>query len=426
MESSLKKLQQNNFELTIELGREDLAGYVHQAEDKIAKEVQMDGFRKGKAPKEMIRDKIGEKHILEEALDIALQDSLARTIEKDKLDVLKVSDLNIKDNSASKLLYTVKVMMFPTITIGNLTGLKAGRREVSVDRKDIEDALEFLRNSRSKIIPIEKPVEKGNRVEIDFEVTSDGLPVEGGVSKNHPLVVGENKFIPGFEDQLVGMKEGEERKFSLVAPKDYFHKAVAGRNLDFKIKVISVKEIQKPALTDDFAKTLGNFKDIKDLEHNISGGILEEKKEKEKQRLRVEILSGIFERSKVELPEDMVKERLDDMVTRFDGELHMKGMELSLYLAHLNKTEDDLRKDWKEEAEKQVAFALILKKIAKDRNIRPTPQELEEEVAKIAQMMVARGEADQEKINLDGIKEMASSDITNEKVLSFLESTYVK
>jgi trigger factor len=220
------------------------------------------------------------------------------------------------------------------------------------------------------------------------------------------------------------MKEGEEKEFSLAAPKNYFHKNIAGRNLDFKVKIVSIQEIQKPSLTDEFAKSIGNFQSIDDMEKNISEGILDEKRVKEQQRLRLEILSGIAERSKVELPKDMVEERMNEMIAKFDEELHIKGMELSIYLAHLNKTEDDLRKDWQPEAEKQVTYALILKKIAKDKNIRPTPEELQIATEKMVQAMIMRGDTGKNNINVDGLREAISSDLTNEKVFDYLEKTY--
>ena len=293
-----------------------------------------------------------------------------------------------------------------------------------VKAKDKIVALHAALFSRGLLIYIPKGKQINGTVEIDFEVTSNGLPVEGGVSKNHPVIVGDNKFIPGFEDQLLGMKEGEEKKFSLIAPKDYFHKAVAGKELDFEVKVIKVEEIQKPALSDEFARSLGQFEGLHDLERNVSEGILDEKKNKEQQRLRIEILSGILAKSKIDLPKDMINERLNEMVVKFDNDLHLKGMELSIHLAHLNKTEDDLRKDWRPEAEKQVAFALILKKIAKDNNIKPTPEEIEEMANNLIQAMTSKGEVNPENINLANTREAALAELTNEKVFEFLEKRY--
>ncbi len=425
MTSSLKKLEQNKYELTVEVGKEELAGYLKITEDRISQGVKIDGFRQGKAPKDMIRKEVGDKYILEEALDLALRDSLTKTLAREKLEVLKAADLKIKENTASKLVYTTVLVLFPAVSIGDLKELKIKRKEVVVDRKDMDEALEFVAASRSKFEPKDQPAEKGDRIEVDFEVTSDGLPIEGGVSKNHPLVIGDNKFIPGFEEQLIGMKQGDEKKFKLKAPKDYFHKNIAGRELDFNVKMVAVQKIVKPVINDDFARNLGRFKDLNDLEKNLSEGILQEKKGKENQRLRLEVLSGILEKSKIELPKEMVDERLNEMVAGFDNELHAKGMELSLYLAHLNKTADDLKKDWKGEAEKQVSFALLLKKIAKEKNIKPTEKEIEEAAQKMVQSMALQGELDKESLNLEALKEAVTNELTNEKVFNYLENTYI-
>lgn len=424
MESTLKKLKKNEYELTVELGREELDVYVKRAEARISAGFQMDGFRRGKVPSDVIRKEVGDKLILEEAMAIALNDSLAKTLEEQKLEAIKVSEVNMKENSASKLIYSVMVTLSPPVDIGNLAGLTVKRKEINVERKEIEDAIEFLRVSRSKTLPKEGAIENGNRVEVDFEVTSEGLPIEGGVSKNHPIVIGEEKFIAGFEDQLLGMEQGGEKKFSLLAPKDYFHKDIAGKKLDFNVRVIKVEEVQKPSLTDDFARSVGRFKDLNDLEHNVSRGILEEKKTKEGQRIRLEILSKMLEKSKVEVPEEMTDERLNEMLTGFDNDLHSKGMELSIYLAHLGKTEDDLKKDWRGEAEKQMAFALLLKKMAKENNIRPEPREIEEATERLVQGMAMKGELDKDNLDLDRLREAVTGDLLNEKVFSYLERTY--
>ncbi len=396
-----------------------------RAEDRVAGEVQLDGFRKGKAPREMIKKQVGEQYILEQALDLALRESLAKTLDEQKLEVMNVANLDVKENSVHKLVYSVILTMFPSIKIPDVSSVKVEQKEIVISPKELGDALDFLRTSRAKFIAKEGSVEKGDRVEVDFEVTADGLPVEGGVSKNHPLVVGDNKFIPGFEDQLIGMKTGEEKKFSLNAPASYFHKNIAGKKLDFSVKVVVVQNIEKPALNDELAQNLGKFRGLKELEDNIKEGIFEEKKVQEKQRLRLELLSKIFEKSKVELPGDMVDEKLNGMVTGFDSELHAKGLELSFYLAHLNKTEDDLRKDWRPEAERQVAYALILRKIAKDRNLYPSNEEVEAGVAQLAQSLVLREQVSPESIDTEKLKDAVTGDLVNEKVFGYLEENCI-
>lgn len=426
MNSSLKKISSNRYELTVDLGREELSGYIKKAEKAITDEVRVDGFRKGKTPKDIIRKEVGDQYILEQALDIAVQDSLDKTLKENKLEVLEVSDLSVKENSASKLLYTIQVVTFPEIELPKISGIKVKTREVKVEPKEIQDALDFLRTSRAKLVPKEGMAEKGDRVEVDFEVTSDGLPVEDGVSTSHPLVIGDNKFIPGFEDQLIGMKKDENKKFSLRAPTDYFHKSVAGKMLDFSVKVVNLQSVNKQELNDDFAKSLGKFQKLQELEENIQDGILAEKKVKEKQRLRLEILARIYEKSKIDFPKEMIDSKVNEMIIGFDNELHAKGMELSFYLAHLGKNETDLRKDWRPEAERQVGYALVLRKIAKINDFTPSKEEVEEEVNRAAQAMVMRGQINPENLNLETLKEAIEGDLTNEKVFKMLEDTCIE
>jgi len=423
--SSLKKIGSDKYELTVDLGREELSSYIKKAEKAITDEVRVDGFRKGKVPKDRVRKEVGDQYILEQALDIAVQDSLAKTINEKKLEVLEVSGLNVKENSASKLLYTIQVVTFPEVELPKISDIKVKTRDISVEQKEITDALDFLRTSRAKLVPKEGLAERGDRVEVDFEVTADGLPVEDGVSKSHPLIIGDNKFIPGFEEQLIGMKKDENKKFSLRAPADYFHKSVAGRMLDFSVQVVAIQSVNKQGLDDDFAKSLGKFQKLEELENNIRKGILEEKKIKEKQRLRLEILARIFEKSKIDLPKEMIDGKVNEMIIGFDNELHAKGMELSFYLAHLGKNETDLRKDWRPEAERQVGYALILRKIAKINNLAPSKEEIEEEANRVTQTMVMRGQINPENLNLETLKEAIEGDLTNEKVFKMLEDSCI-
>lgn len=421
--SSLKKIDSNKYELTVDLGREELAGYIKKAEKVITDEIRVDGFRKGKVPKDRIRKEVGDQYILEQALDIAVQDSLAKTIEDKKLEVLEVSGLKMQENSATKLLYSVQVATFPEIKLPKIADIKVKTREIVVESKELADALDFLRTSRAKFTIKEGKVERGDRVEVDFEVTSDGLPVEDGVSKSHPLVIGDNKFIPGFEDQLIGLKKDENKKFSLGAPADYFHKSVAGKRLDFSVRIVTIQSVDKQSLDDDFAKSLGKLQTLQELQDNIKNGIFEEKKIKEKQRLRLEILARIFEKSKIDLSKEMIDSKVNEMIVGFDNELHAKGMELSIYLAHLDKNETDLRKDWRSEAERQVGYALILRKIAKVNNLAPSPEEIEEEVNRVAQTMVMRGQVNPENLNVETLKEVIKNDLINEKVFKLLEDS---
>ena len=235
MEITNKKLDEHSVELAVELGKEDLDRYIKETEDVYGQELEVDGFRKGKAPRDVIRKEVGPAKILEAALQTAIQRSLARAISEQGLDVLEAENLSVKENSAEKLLYNVKLTLFPAVTLPPLNAVKVVRKEV----------------------------------EVDFEVSEEGKVIDGGISKNHPITIGGKNFIPGFEEELIGMKRGEEKKFSLIAPKDFANKSVAGKKLDFKVALRGVKKIKLPELNDDFAKSVGKFDNIDQLILNI-------------------------------------------------------------------------------------------------------------------------------------------------------------
>ena len=423
MNHTLKKIDQNQTELVIELDRNDLKSYIDKVESEMGKGLQLDGFRKGKVPKDLLKKNLDAKQVLESALDLAMRDSLAKTTDKEKLDVLNASSLEIKENTPEKLIYKVMLTLFPEIKIQDFSKLKVAKQEIQVEQKDVDGTLETIKASRSILHDKEGTVENGDRVEVDFEVRHNGQMLEGGISKNHPLTIGGKNFIPGFEDNLVGMKKDEERSFSLVSPKDYYVKKIAGQKLDFTVKVVSVKSVELPKVDDEFAKSLGNFRNLNQLMDSIKEGIVEEKKLKEKQRVRLEIINHIIKNSSILIPEILVNQQLDSMINNLDKDLHANGMELSLYLVQMGKTQDDLKKQWRDEAEKQVKIVMILHKIAKDNKISASQEEVEETLATTVQSMVTKGEVDKMSLDVEGLRNNISSRIINDRVFDFLEKT---
>jgi len=423
MNSTLKKIGPGQVEVFVELVKEDLDKYVAAAENELSESIEMDGFRKGKVPKDILRDKLGVEKILESAMQVAIKSSLAEIVKEQKLDVLDTSDFKINENTPKKLTYQVLLTVFPEVKLGDFSDLKLKPREAIVSQKDIDDTLETIKASRANLLGKSGPAETGDRVEVDFEVSMDSKILEGGVSKNHPLIIGGKNFMPGFEENLVGMNKGEEKKFSLIAPKDYFKKDIAGHKLDFIVKLNDIKSVQMPELNDDFAKNVGRFDNLKQLLGNIEEGIKQEKIQKEKQRVRLEILGHIIKISQIEIPKIMIDRQLDIMIQSFDENLHKNGLEMGPYLAHLGKTQDDLKKDWEKEAEKQVKITLILHKIAKDRNIAVSPEELEKQTNIIIQEMILREGVDIKNINIEAIRESIALSALNEKTLQFLEQS---
>jgi len=420
MEITNKKLDEHSVELAVELGKEDLDRYIKETEDVYGQELEVDGFRKGKAPRDVIRKEVGPAKILEAALQTAIQRSLARAISEQGLDVLEAENLSVKENSAEKLLYNVKLTLFPAVTLPPLNAVKVVRKEVEVDPKEIDETLESVKTSRAILTDKEGPAEMGDRVEVDFEVSEEGKVIDGGISKNHPITIGGKNFIPGFEEELIGMKRGEEKKFSLIAPKDFANKSVAGKKLDFKVALRGVKKIKLPELNDDFAKSVGKFDNIDQLILNIKDGIIEEKRTKERDRVRLEIVNKILEATNCGVPEKMINDQLDSMIQNFDQDLHQHDMELGLYLAKLGKTQDDLRKEWKKEAERQVKMMLVLHAVARDHKIAVEPEEVDGTLNELVQSVMLRGEGTPN-IDLDRMRSNIQSRLLNEKTLTYLE-----
>lgn len=421
MNHTLKKIDQNQTELTLELTKDDLKNYIDRTEAEFGKDLQLDGFRKGKAPKDLLKKNLDAKQVLESALDLAMKDSLAKTIEKEKMDVLNVSKLEIKENTADKLVYKVVLTLFPEISIQDFSKFKVSTRDVNVEQKDIDSTLETIKSSRSILHDKEGAVENGDRVEVDFEVRNSGQILEGGISKNHPLIIGGKNFMPGFEDNLLGMKKDEEKVFSLTAPKDYYVKKIAGQKLDFTVRVNNIKSVELPKVDDEFVKGLGNFQNLNQLVDSIRDGITEEKKLKEKQRVRLEIIDYIIKNSSITIPEVLISQQLDSMISNLDKDLHANGMELGLYLAQMGKTQDELRREWRDEAERQVKIVMILHRIARDNKISVSHEEVDETLSTTVQSMIMKGEVDKTNLDMDSLRDNISSRIVNERVLDFLE-----
>lgn len=423
MNHTLKKIDPDQTELVVELVRDDLKAYIEKVEFELGKDLQLDGFRKGKVPKDLLKNNLDAKQVLESALDLAMKDSLAKTIDKEKLDVLNVSGLEVKENTSEKLVYKIILILFPEIKVQDFSKFKVSRRDIKVEQKDIDDTLETIKASRSILHDKEGAVQNGDRVEVDFEVRHNGQILEGGISKNHPLIIGGKNFIPGFEDNLLGMNKDEEKTFSLIAPNDYYVKKIAGQKLDFTVKVNNIKSVELPKVDDEFVKVLGNFQNLNQLIVSIKDGIAEEKKLKEKQRIRLEIINHIIKNSSVAISETLVNQQLDSMINNLDKDLHANGMEMGLYLAQMGKTQDDLRSQWRDEAEKQVKTVMILHKIAKDNNISASHEEVDETLSTTVQSMIMKGETDKTNLDVEGLRSDISSRITNERVLDFLENT---
>lgn len=415
-------------EMTITLTWEDWSKHLSEAVGHISKEVRVEGFRKGKAPRRIIEQKVGTGMVLAEAAEHAIQHSYPLAVKEQGLDVIGHPDVKlgaVKEGEA--LTYTVVTAVMPEITLASWRddvkseNEKRAEKTETVTAEEVTAELDRLAKMRSVSVAVDRVAENGDTLTIDFDVLVDGVPIEGGSAKDHAIVLGSGTFIPGFEEQLIGMKAGDEKKFDLPFPKEYHAKHLAGRPATFSVGVKKVSIEQKPELTDAFAVTVGNFKTIEELRKNIEEGIAEEKKMKAKESHRSALLDAIVAKTDIEFPVVLIEDEIRRMLAEFRSQVSMMGLDFADYLKHSKKTEDDLAKDWEPQARKRLSASLILEKIAQDEGIEAESEAVEEEMNRALQYYRSTKDAEK-KIDMEQLYRAAQGRLRNEAVFEMLEN----
>lgn len=421
MNITTKAVDSSAVTASIELDAAELAHYIDEARKEIAQAVTIEGFRKGKAPQHLVDKQLNTDVVRTEALELALEGSFSEAVVKQGWDIIKTTDLKVERNDATGLRYSVQVHLWPHVALPDLETIKIPRKEVEITDAEVDESLDTVRNMRATFLDKAEAPVVGDRVEVDFDASLNGTPIEGGSSRNHPLVIGGKSFMPGFEEELVGLPIGQTKQFSLNAPADYYEPMLAGKRVDFSVTIRRVQSVLKPAADDAFAKSLGDFPGMEQLRVSLREGIANEKRAKEKQRVRLAILDAIIEKSSVPAPEALVKSELDDMVHRFGHDLQGRGIELGMYLARLKKTEDDLRKDWQAEAQRQVRITLVLRTTAKQKKISVSPDEVELALNEAIGELIRQGQATEEQIDPERVRNALHERMLTDRTLDVLE-----
>jgi trigger factor len=425
--AEIKKITNSRIEFKIIVPREKWEKYLDVAASEVSQDFKISGFRPGKAPRNLVEQKVGKGVVLNAAAEKAVQKSYVDFVTAEKLEVIGSPEIEMeKIEEGHDLEYVARVAVMPEITIKDAykKDIKKINEEYATkstdpSEDDLQLELEKLAASRVKLVTVNRAIAENDSAEVDFTVLVDGVPIEGGTSKNHPLIIGKGVFIPGFEENLIGMKEGEEKEFQLEFPKDYHKKDLAGKMATFKVKVNLVQERQTPAVDDDFAKSLGKFENLSELKKNMQGGMIEENKERQKEQKRGAYIEKIIENSKVELPEVLVHREIHQMLHEFDSQLQGMGMNLDQYLGQLKKDRKDLEKDWEPQAEKRVKSALALQEIAKMEEIGVDSKEIEEEMNKTLQYYKKVKDIEKN-IDMERLYNYTKGTMENEKVFEFL------
>lgn len=415
-----KKLNKSVLEFTVTLERIELISYFGGAVDYFRNSFRTNGYRTGKTPREVVIKSIPESELRGKALNLAIQESLKKIIDSQKLKVLEFGNLKVGENDNDHLVFSVSLTLFPDINLGLYSGLKIKENPVDVSDEEVREAINELVKIKTRYKPSNGPVEKGDRAEIDFRASLNGNIIEGGKSENHPLTIGDGNFVPGFEDQLLGMRVDEEKSFTLAIPRDYYQKNIAGNSLDFTVKLKNLQKPEKITLDDNFARGLGKFKNLAELTKSIKDGLLSEKLIKENEKIKLEIVDKILEKSYVEIPRIMLEKQLDAMMTSFDKELHEKGFELGLYLAQLGKTQEELRASFKPRAEKEVKTGLLLEELGRRESITVKDREITEKFNELGAVINVQQELIRGTMTADDLKNRIQQALFKERVFDFL------
>jgi trigger factor len=375
----------------------------------------------------MLEARFGREAILVEAAEHAVHEAYPKALLEAKAEAIGRPEIGFDKVAAeTPLVFTIKTDVLPEIVLGDwkkavkAVNAKESKETVTVEPSEIESELDRLAQMRATFTSVDRAAADGDSVKVDFTVKQDGVLIEGGQANDHGIVLGSKTFIPGFEEQVVGMKVGEEKAFTLEFPKEYHAKHLAGRPAEFTVKLKTVEERQLPVIDDAFVKSLGKFETLAQLKASLEKGMRAEKEQARKEAWRGAILDALVEGTTLDYPAVLVTEELERMIRQFEGQVAMMGFKWQTYLEQAKKTEAELRTEWTPQAKKRIAAELILQKLAADQEIEVTSEAIEAEMNKIFQHYKSQ-EQIEKNIDMGRLYTSVRGRLVNEKTLEYLE-----
>ena len=421
---SSNKIDTNVYELEITVDAQTFTDACKQAYLKQRKSIQIPGFRKGKATQGMVEKVYGEGVFFEDALEIVYPKAVGDAFDEAGLNVVdQPSDVDFPVMSkAEGVVITMKVTTYPEVTLGEYKGVKGKMLDTAATDEDVEAELKNMQDRNSRLVTVEdRKSQMGDTCDINFEGFVDGVAFDGGKGENYPLELGSNSFIPGFEEQVADHEAGEEFDVNVTFPEEY-EPSLAGKDAVFKCKINEIKAKEMPELDDEFAKDVSEFDTLDELKDDLKKQISERKEANAKTDFENQIIDQIVEDMQAEIPECMFTQKCDEMVQEYAYRLQMQGLDLNTYLGYLGQTMDQFKEQFMEGAKHQVKVKLALDAIVKAENIEATEEEIEQEVAKLAEQYSM--EAEQIKKAVPA--EQLSADIVTRKAVDFVVENAVK
>ncbi len=402
---------------TVEAAKFDEA--IQKVYKQSAKYFNNPGVRKGKAPYKIVEKYYGANSFYEDAFNELVPEIYDEEIKASKLEVVSRPKMDVVQMEKGKdLIFTAIVSTRPEVKLGKYKGIELKKVEYKVEDGDIDHELGHMAEHNSRMVTVEdRAVKDGDTTTIDFEGFVDGVAFEGGKAEGHQLVIGSNTFIPGFEDQIIGMKIGEEKDINVKFPEEYFSKDLAGKDAVFHVKLhaISVKEM--PKLDDEFAKDVSEFDTLEELKKSIKERLEKDNADKAKAEMENAAIDAVIENTKLDVPEGMIDLEIDEMIDNIDQRLQYQGMNLDTYLKMMGKTESQLREEFKPDAKKNVETRLILSQIVEDEKLKADEDYINAELTKMANQY--KRDLEELKKN-ENLTEYLSKASMNEQAVKFL------
>ena len=409
----------NEVKLEITIEAEKFENAIKKVYFQNAKYFNIPGFRKGKAPQNIVEKYYGKEIFYEDAFndvvpaeyEQALKDLNIEAVSKPEIDIVTME-------KGQDLVFTAIVSTKPEVKLGKYKGIEIEKIEYNVKDEDIEKELADMQDKNARLVTVDdREAQDGDTAKIDFEGFVDGVAFDGGKGENYDLVLGSGSFIPGFESQVVGMKIGEEKDINVTFPEEYFSKDLAGKDATFKVKLHELKKKELPELDDEFAKDVSEFDTLKELKESIKERLEKQNKDREKYEKQDAVVKALIETLKVEIPAGMIETETDNMMNDMENRMSYQGLKMEQYLKMINKTEQEFKKEYEPQAIEAIKSRLALEAVIKEEKIEATEEEIKQ---KLEEMANSYGRDVKDIEDNENIKKYIKEGIENEKAMDFL------
>lgn len=427
MSYTVENLEKSMAKITITVSAEDFEAAMVKSYNKNKKNISIQGFRKGKAPRKMVEKMYGPEVFYEDAANFAIPEAYEAAAKECGLDIVSRPEIDVVDIGKDKeFVFTATVAVKPEVTLGEYKGIEVEKKVVKVMAADVNQELEKVREQNSRMITVEnRGIKKDDTAVIDFEGFVDGEPFQGGKGEDYSLVIGSHSFIDTFEDQLVGKKIGDEVEVNVTFPEEYHEASLKGKPALFKVTVKEIKKKELPKLDDEFASEVSEFETLKEYKASVKKTLTERRKEEAKREKENVVVEKVVENVTVELPDPMVDEQVQQMIQEFASRITQQGLSFEQYMQMTGMTPDSLMTQMRPEAEKRIKTRLTLEAIVAAENIKATAKDIDKEIENMASMYQMEVDKIKEMIG-DAEKEQISKDLAVQKAVDFVVKNAVE